>query len=112
MVLSMPQSFIDPTKEMSTMVTATYKVKVPGLVKRLKFTESDGTENIGLNAMDLVRLTGIAVNSAYQAIDKERSQKTSLDTCWKIYAGFLKQGVQIHDEGQYRNVEWSDIVEI
>lgn len=83
------------------MVTTTYTVKVPGLVKRL-----------GLGAMDLVRLTGIAVNSAYQAVDPDRCQKTSLDTCWKIYTGLREAGQEISDGGAVRSIAWSDIVEI
>lgn len=89
-----------PTKEMS-MVTTTYTVKVPSLVKRL-----------GLGAMDLVRLTGIAVNSAYQAVDPERCQKTSLDTCWKIYVGLREAGQEIKDNGSVRVIAWHDVVEI
>lgn len=83
------------TKELIEMGPVTYNVQVPELA-----------EQLGLGAMDLVRLCGVAVMTAYKLIDKEEGKNISLDTCWKIYTGLKKNNITING----REIVWNDIV--
>lgn len=65
----------------------TYVVKTPQLLKRLK-----------LKPMDLVRKCGLAVNTAYDAADKEKANKITMDTALKIFNGLRENGFQIELE--------------
>ena len=73
------------------MGTMSYKIRVPDLLKRLN-----------LRPIDLVRLTTIAVDTAYKAADEKRADEITLDTALKIYNGLKENGYEI---------DWSDVVE-
>jgi len=69
----------------------TYTVKTPTLFASL-----------GLNAMDVVRVCGVAVATAYDAVSAEKAASITLDTALKMYNGLRKHGY---------SVSWEDVVE-
>ncbi len=66
-----------------------YIVKVGSLLQRLD-----------LGAMDLVRICGIGVKTAYQA---QKGDSISLDTCLRIYVALKNANF---------DVKWEDVVEV
>lgn len=102
---------ISVAEEIMTLPTATaimeadmgalrYEVKVPQLAAE-----------IGLKAMDLVRICDLAVNTAYKAVNPATAHEISLDTCWKVFKGLRDNDIQLVNAGKVREIKFvGDVV--
>lgn len=95
---------------MAVYANATTVIGVGALKCHVKVPQL--ADQLGIGAMDLVRMCDLAVNTAYKATKSDTADDVSLDSCWKIFKGLRENDITITEEGVEREIRFvGDIVE-
>ena len=80
--------------------------EVSQVVKKKPFTVK--TADLPLTPRELIKLTDVAVMTAYKALDPKKAQGLDYESCLLIYQGLKQAGFKLYG----RPIELTDIVEL